>query len=177
MGGKDHNHYHETLGEALQGMELVDSGYDINFRRASILHLPESSNRPDLLENIRNRTLCTTDALEPKQLELFRYAIFNNYQFQMFVDDLPVWGYVGKVDSKGRDALLYTHNHFNISFNGKQIVEVNLVTTDPVVLPLNDNSAKKIKFSYSVEWTPTEAKFEDRFERYLDSEFFEHKVG
>lgn len=33
------NHYHETLGEALQGVELEFSGLEINFKGILFLHL------------------------------------------------------------------------------------------------------------------------------------------
>lgn len=33
-----------------------------------------------------------------------------------------------------------------------------------------------VEFTYSVKWIPTDFPFEQRFEKYLDSEFFEHKI-
>lgn len=37
---KDIGHYHETLGEAIQGVELDFSGIDISFKGISNLELP-----------------------------------------------------------------------------------------------------------------------------------------
>lgn len=51
--------------------------------------------------------------------------------------------------------------------------------SNPVAL-VDDNLVDgmfKLRFTYSAAWTPTTAPFDARFERYLDSEFFEHKVG
>lgn len=46
---------------------------------------------------------------------------------------------------------------------------------NPVELPTNKQSMD-IEFTYSVEWTPTDITFEDRFQRLLETDFFEHKV-
>jgi hypothetical protein len=57
----------------------------------------------------------------------------------MFYDDLPVWGFVGKVEKEVTstnpgDAKLkyyiFTHVHFDVAYNGNNIVEIN-VSTDP----------------------------------------------
>jgi transmembrane 9 superfamily member 3 len=37
-------------------------------------------------------------------------------------------------------------------------------------------SGKSVEFTYSVRWVPTPTPFHRRFERYLDFNFFEHKV-
>lgn len=55
-----------------------------------------------------------------------------------------------------------------------QIVEAKIVSGNAV--SLNHESSAAYRLSYSVEWSPTSDKFESRFEKYLDSEFFEHKV-
>jgi len=132
----------------------------------------------------------------------FQYAIENHYWYQMYIDDLPVWGMVGElVDAKGHhipDAetgadllpggedvdikqlqgvgdqtpLLYTHKSFSIGINGNQIVEVNLTNEAPVRI----SKAAVVPFSYSVSWTQVDKAFESRFRRYLDHNFFEHNI-
>jgi len=56
----------------------------------------------------------------------------------MFIDDLPMWGYIGEVvheefllgkSIQGARVILYPHLHFSIGFNNDQIVTAN-VTTD-----------------------------------------------
>jgi len=56
----------------------------------------------------------------------------------MFIDDLPMWGYLGEViheefllgkSIQGARVMLYPHLHFSIGFNNDQIVTAN-VTTD-----------------------------------------------
>jgi hypothetical protein len=54
-----------------------------------------------------------------------------------------------------------------------QIIHVNLTSTHPVPLV----AGSQIAFTFAVNWLPTLTPFESRFERYLDYNFFEHKVG
>jgi transmembrane 9 superfamily protein 3 len=75
QGAKQHEHYHETIGEALQGMELVNSGLDIRY-----------------LEPVDNQPVCTDHHLGINQLGRFEFAITHQYYFSMFVDDLPIGG-------------------------------------------------------------------------------------
>ncbi len=54
----------------------------------------------------------------------------------MYYDDLPVWGFIGKLEklvkTGVRKEYLFTHFHFEISFNGDKVIEIN-VSSDPVV--------------------------------------------
>ena len=54
---------------------------------------------------------------------------------QMFYDDLPIWGFIGKVEkimtqsSKAWEKhdlkyYLFTHIHFDILYNGDRVIEV-----------------------------------------------------
>jgi hypothetical protein len=72
-------------------------------------------------------------------LKEFKDAIEDDYFFEMFIDELPMWGYVGEVaheefllgkSIQGARVYLYPHLHFSIGFNNDQIVSAN-VTTDP----------------------------------------------
>lgn len=80
----------------------------------------------------------------------------------MFVDDLPMWAYVGEVvheefllgkSIQGSRVYLYPHLSFSIGYNDDQIVSVN-VTTDPHrrVDVTETSSGQEIVFSYSVDW-------------------------
>jgi transmembrane 9 superfamily protein 3 len=139
------------------------------------------------LENVENNTLCSHE-IRKKQIQQFQYAVLNKYWFQMFVDDLPMRGIsfftyswidniVGVVGTEDNDLkkFVYTHQEFDISYNGHQIIESNLTMQNPVLLSSAANTIN-LTFTYSVRWHPTETAFKDRFEKYLDSEFFEHKV-
>eukprot|EP01102_Stenamoeba_stenopodia_P021786 TRINITY_DN8878_c0_g3_i2.p1 TRINITY_DN8878_c0_g3~~TRINITY_DN8878_c0_g3_i2.p1 ORF type:complete len:420 (+),score=66.20 TRINITY_DN8878_c0_g3_i2:309-1568(+) len=148
----------EGLGEALQGYELIKSPLEIEFRK----------DKP-------STTLCTKE-LTQKEADQFAYAVKNQYWYQLFLDDLPIWGMVGEVlegDATGGEKLyIYTHQKFVITYNENRVIEVNLTSENPIAISPN----AKITFTYSVSWHPTNTLFEDRFDKYLDDSFFEHQI-
>ncbi|GES73083.1 transmembrane 9 superfamily member 3 [Rhizophagus clarus] len=150
-------HHHETLGEALLGMELVNSGIGMKF-----------------LINEKNATICEKE-LTAKDVNLFRYAVVNNYWYQMFLDDLPIWGFVGEVDNISGDVFLYTHREFEVKYNDDKIIQVKLESGNPVKLHFETQDIP-VRFSYSVNWVATDDPFDTRFDKLLDTEFFEHKI-
>lgn len=86
-------------------------------------------------------------------------------------------GIVGEVESEdSQDAsteyYIWTHKKLDIGYNGKQIVDVNL--TSESKRKLTDGA--KIGFTYEVNWKKSNVKFEDRFDKYLDPNFFQHRV-
>ncbi|KAF2975767.1 hypothetical protein EK904_011572 [Melospiza melodia maxima] len=137
---KSIGHYHETLGEALQGVELEFSGLDIKFK-----------------DDVMQTTYCEVD-LDKGRRDAFVYAIKNHYWYQMYIDDLPIWGIVGEADENGEDYYLWTYKKLEIGFNGNRIVDVNLTSEG------------------KVKWKKSDVKFEDRFDKYLDPSFFQHRI-
>lgn len=109
----------QRLGESIVGDRRESSPYDISF-----------------LDSIDWRMLCKVE-MAPKQLKQFKNAIHNNYFFEMFVEDLPMWGYLGDFSNedpiigevKGSNTFLFPHLHFNFGYNKDQIVSAK-VTTD-----------------------------------------------
>lgn len=67
---------------------------------------------------------------------------------------------------------IFTHRSLTIEFNENRIIEVNLTSENPVPLELG----KKLEFTYSVHWKATSKSFDSRFNRYLEYDFFEHKI-
>lgn len=65
----------------------------------------------------------------------------------------------------------FAHSHSPFVLH-VQIIHVNLTSTDPVVLA----AGRQVTFTFAVNWLPTVTPFSQRFERYLDYNFFEHKV-
>jgi hypothetical protein len=61
----------------------------------------------------------------------------------------------------------------NISLAFLQIIQVDL-TSDKLVQLKED---VELTFTYTVNWLPTRVPFRNRFRKYLDHSFFEHKVG
>eukprot|EP00123_Amoebidium_parasiticum_P017535 comp23892_c2_seq1/m.41966 comp23892_c2_seq1/g.41966 ORF comp23892_c2_seq1/g.41966 comp23892_c2_seq1/m.41966 type:complete len:558 (-) comp23892_c2_seq1:158-1831(-) len=160
----DIEHHHESMAEALQGVELETSGLDVRFKK-------------DLGETEYCRVV-----LSDESAQQFVYAVENRYTFEMYVDDLPVMGWLGDMldgsgqpmeePKEGAKHYLYTHKKFEIFFNNDQIIEVTLQ---------HDNKApivpgKELVFTYEVRWHPTDTSFEDRFDKFLDPMFFKHKI-
>ena len=119
------------------------------------------------------------------------------------MDDLPMWGMVGEVlrdDAHGRMEKvaisirsltilhtsnsyyysffscylqhIFTHRSLSISYNGNRIIEVNLTSENPVPI----EAGQKLSFTYTVHWKETTKPFDTRFSRYLEYDFFEHKI-
>ena len=147
--------------------------------------------RPDLvgaaLQLQRDRSTTARSARSRSTEETsqqLQYAVRNHYWYQFFLDDLPIWGMVGELAAPevpegapvpAEDAgepLLYTHKKFVVAYNGNRIIQVNLTSENPVALTAGAN----IEFSYTVEWSPTDIPFYNRFYRYLDYDFFEHQI-
>lgn len=157
MGTKDViNHYHETFSEALQGIELKFSGLEIEFKA-----------------DIAKMDYCQIKLTEESE-KAFIYAVKNQYWYKMYMDDLPIWGVVGEPEENNGVVSYYiwTHKKFDIGYNGKQIVDVNLTSENKVKL-VQDAA---ISFSYEVNWKKSNVKFEDRFDKYLDPNFFQHRI-
>ncbi|KAL5017783.1 hypothetical protein ScPMuIL_003505 [Solemya velum] len=147
-------HYHETLSEAIQGVELESSGIDIDFKA-----------------DYSKTRFCSVELSEEKY-QAFVYAVKNHYWYQMYIDDLPIWGIVGEIEEGGEDYYIWTHKKFDIGYNGKQIVDVNL--TSELKKQLTPNA--KLDFSYEVKWHESKVVYTDRFDKYLDPNFFQHRI-
>lgn len=148
------SHYHETLGEALQGTELEFSGLDIDFKHDQTL-----------------TKYCNVKLTEDK-FQAFVYAVKNHYWYQMYIDDLPIWGIVGEIGEEGQDYYIWTHKKFDIGYNDGQIVDVNLTSDAKVKLEIG----AELSFSYEVKWHTSAVPFENRFDKYLDPNFFQHRI-
>ncbi|CRL02640.1 CLUMA_CG015777, isoform A [Clunio marinus] len=147
------SHYHETLSEALEGIELEFSGYAIDFK-----------------EDVTPKTETCMVELSEEKYKAFVYAVKNHYWFQMYIDGLPIWGAVGKEHDK--KFYINTHKKFDIGYNGKRIIEVNLTNENEQLLHVGAH----LSFTYEVNWRPTTVEFKDRFDKYLDPNFFQHRI-
>ena len=145
------------LGEVLQGNELIDGQLDILFR----------TDKP--------KTKICSQTLDDKDAGRFKESVARHYWYEFFVDELPIWGFVGPPPEHTDDnsvRYIYTHKTFDIAFNGENIIHVNLTSENPTVI----ESGAKLEFTYSVNWIESDIPFAKRFERYLDYSFFEHQI-
>jgi transmembrane 9 superfamily protein 3 len=70
-------------------------------------------------------TICS-QTLSSDDAEAFKYAISRHYWYELFMDDLPIWGFVGDVKPSkaagGEDTVeLYAHKSLDISYNGDRV--------------------------------------------------------
>lgn len=147
----------EGLGEALQGYELRLSPLKIEYKKEL------------------SKTLVCVKKLSEDDVETFQMAVKNQYWYQLFMDDLPIWGMVGEVvpETNAADRLyVYTHQKFHILYNQDRIIEVTLTPENLVFL----EKGMSVEFTYSISWAQSEIPFERRFDKYLDNNFFEHQI-
>ncbi|KAK4271183.1 hypothetical protein QN277_019913 [Acacia crassicarpa] len=154
----DPTHKWGGLGEVLGGNELIDSQIEIKFQK-----------------NVDKNTICQL-VLNDANVKQFKDAIENSYWFEFFMDDLPLWGFVGELHpDKNSDIgkhVLYTHKKIVVKYNNDQIIHVNITQESPKPL----ESGKTLDMTYSVKWIPTNIPFARRFDVYLDYPFFEHQI-
>ncbi|XP_051139427.1 transmembrane 9 superfamily member 1-like [Andrographis paniculata] len=145
------------LGEVLGGNELIDSQIEIKFKR-----------------DVEKTKVCEIE-LEADKVKQFKDAIENSYWFEFFMDDLPLWGFIGETipdKSSDKKHVLWTHKNLVIKYNGNQIIHVNL--TQEIPKPVEEG--RSLDMTYSVKWIETNITFARRFDVYLDYPFFEHQI-
>eukprot|EP00537_Pseudo-nitzschia_pungens_P004756 CAMPEP_0172376938 /NCGR_PEP_ID=MMETSP1060-20121228/68644_1 /TAXON_ID=37318 /ORGANISM="Pseudo-nitzschia pungens, Strain cf. cingulata" /LENGTH=627 /DNA_ID=CAMNT_0013104603 /DNA_START=45 /DNA_END=1928 /DNA_ORIENTATION=+ len=155
--------YRQRMGEAIAGDRRESSPYEISFD-----------------DSVEWRMLCKKHML-PQDIEKLKDAIHNNYFFEMFVEDLPMWGYIGDIDNEDMlvgemedsHTYLFTHLNFIIGHNNNQIVSAKLTTDTDRKIDITDVTKEQhIQFSYSVEWIEEpDLVWKKRMTRYVDSRF------
>jgi len=152
----------QRLGESIVGDRRETSPYEISFG-----------------DSVDWRLLCKK-TLNKEELFSLKEAIHKDYFFEMFVEDLPVWGYIG--DTMDEDMImgevessktyLFPHLHFYIGHNNERIVAAKVTTDmDRRVDITNIDQPVHVQFSYSVEWYEESLQWKDRMTRYADSRF------
>ena len=102
-------------------------------------------------------------------------AIFGHTQ--MFYDDLPIWGFIGKVEKIMSQSTkswekhelkyyLFTHIHFDILYNGDRVIEVNVSTDPSRTVEITEGENVIVDWTYSVKWRETSIPFEKRMDKY-----------
>eukprot|EP00897_Mesotaenium_endlicherianum_P009077 jgi/Mesen1/8198/ME000442S07474 len=152
---EDIKHKPEDLGEVIEGDRLVTTMYDVSFR-----------------VDKENEKLCPK-TLTVEDLRKFRKAVKEDYYFQMFYDDLPIWGFIGKTyqDTKpdGKEEtryLLFTHVHFDVSYNKDRVIEINVSTDPQQFVDITEDKTVQAEFSFSTKWSETSTPYEKRMEKY-----------
>lgn len=120
--------------------------------------------------------------LTKEEVAKFRSAVKKDYYFQMYYDDLPIWGFIGKVDKVNKidpsdyKYYLYRHIHFEISYNNDRVIEVNIHTDASSLLDVTEDRDVEVEFLYSVKWKETTTPFEKRMEKFSQSSSMPHHL-
>lgn len=141
-------------GGIMEGFKLKDKGIEIEFERQTDI---ESFCEFDLNDDCR---------------EEFNDVVYRKYSHQMYIDDLTILSAAGYYDEITNETYLYTHFAFNIFYNINSIIAVKANMERSVCL----SKSFMINFTYSVQWSATETKFDQKFNNYLDTEYFENSI-
>ncbi|XP_020979606.1 transmembrane 9 superfamily member 3 [Arachis ipaensis] len=153
----------EALGEVLNGDRLVSAPYKLEFQQ-------DKDSVP-----VCKKTLKKEDVAK------FRAAVRKDYYFQMYYDDLPIWGFIGKVDKEGKDPsdykyYLYKHIHFDIYYNNDRVIEINVRTDPNALVDVTEDNEVEVEFLYTVKWKETNTPFEKRMDKYSQSSSLPHHL-
>ncbi|KAK9126386.1 hypothetical protein Scep_015232 [Stephania cephalantha] len=151
----------ESLGEVLNGDRLTNSLYELKFR---------------VVKNMQ--TLCNKN-LTIDEVAKFRHAVRNDFYFKMLYDNLPLWGFIGKVedfnfpDEPMLRYYLFTHFEFDVLYNEDQVIEVKVLADPNYTVDITEDVETNVKFTYSVFWDATSTPFDKRVEKYLGPTVFQ----
>jgi transmembrane 9 superfamily protein 1 len=148
----DVKHKSEDLGEVLEGDRMVTTLYNVTFKT-----------------NKTSERLCSFK-LNPKDISKFKTAVEQDYYFQMFFDDLPLWGFIGKIQEE-KQYLLFTHVHFDVKYNEDRVIEISVSTDPNQAVDITTEKDLEVDFTYSTKWESTETTFEHRMEKYQKYSF------
>ncbi|RZS17480.1 hypothetical protein BHM03_00049624 [Ensete ventricosum] len=129
----------------------------------------------------RDSELLCKKKLTKEDVAKFRSAVTKDYYFQMYYDDLPIWGFIGKVDKEGKDLIeykyyLYRHIHFDILYNSEHVIEITVHTEPNSLADLTEDKDIEASFFYSVKWKETTTPFEKRMNKYSQTSSLPHHL-
>ncbi|XP_046560989.1 transmembrane 9 superfamily member 1-like [Haliotis rubra] len=149
-----------TLGEVLDGDRMAVSLYGLNFKR--------DADKKELCKVMYSET----------DLNLLRNAIEDLYYFEFVLDDIPIRGFIGHLEEGGflphnHKIYLWAHLHFNVEYNGENVIYANVSTKEQPPVSLDSVTTPfEVAFTYSVKWHMTNLKYEERGKRLRDNSFF-----
>lgn len=154
----------EALGEVLNGDRLVSAPYKLEFKREK-----------------ESEAACKA-SLSADDVAKFRDAVKKDYYFQMYYDDLPIWGFIGKIDKEGKTDpsefkyYLYKHIHFDVLYNNDRVIEISAKMDPLSVVDLTEDKSVDADFTYTVKWRETKTSFDKRMDKYSHSSSQPHHL-
>lgn len=106
----------QDMSESLTGDRKVETAYELPFAT-----------------DVEFKEVCTQE-YSGEELSKLATAVEEDWYFEMFADELPMWGYVGEHEAEDfllghtdrSKHYLYTHLHFTIGYNGDKVVTANV---------------------------------------------------
>ncbi|KAJ9557812.1 hypothetical protein OSB04_012426 [Centaurea solstitialis] len=153
-----------------------------------ILYASLYSLKPHALEcSILTTMVCTstdseficTKKLTKQEVAKFRKSIAKDYYFQMYFDDLPLWGFIGKyekTESNEQKYYLFKHLQFEVLYNKNRVIEVNVRTDPSALVDVTEDKEVNVDFMYTVRWKETSIPFEKRMEKYSHNSSLPHHL-
>ncbi|KAE8654726.1 Transmembrane 9 superfamily member 3 [Hibiscus syriacus] len=115
----------EALGEVLNGDRLVSAPYKLNFREE------------------KDSSVVCKKKLSKDEVASFRKAVDKDYYFQMYYDDLPIWG---------------------LSANKDRVIEISARMDPHSLVDLPEDKEVDAEFMYTAKWKETDTPFEKRMD-------------
>lgn len=116
--------------------------------------------------NVDSATLCSFKASTEAVSQLKDY-IKDSYNYQLTIDDMPVWGAFGEANSDYSEYYVYLYRVFHIGTHDNQIVNVTLETLLPT--PLKPDVT--YVFKYSVIFEPSTVSYTNRYSTVFESRY------
>nr|XP_034908454.1 transmembrane 9 superfamily member 2-like isoform X3 [Populus alba] len=148
-----------SLGEVLNGDRLVIWPFPVEFLRE------------------RKSVPVCKKKLSKDDVAKFRAAVDEDYYYQMYVDDLPIWGFLGRVDKRQQRYCLFNHIHLNIYYNKDRVIEITSGLDTKTMVELTEDKEVDVEFLYTVEWKETDVPFEKRMAKYSQSSSLPRHLG
>ncbi|KAM7484754.1 hypothetical protein LguiA_000763 [Lonicera macranthoides] len=143
-----------SLGEALNGDRLASALYKVEF----------------LVEKV-SQVLCRRK-LTREEVSVFRSVIAKDYYYEMYFDELPIWGFIGQAEQqRGTDTnkfryFIMNNIQFEIHYNEDRVIKVSILSLMKDNVDITENMEVDIEFIYSVVWKKTNSTFEKRMDTY-----------
>lgn len=155
----------QRLHEAIAGDRRESSPYHVEFGK-----------------RVENSVLCEQTYTKENLVQL-KNAIANSYYFEMYVEDLPMSGFIGDIvdeDVVAQEIMgtgegktyLFPHLLFTFGMNKDRIVSATVRTDSNQKVDItNVDQPLKVKYTYSVEFKKDSLEWKKRMTRYTNSMF------
>ncbi|CAL5416745.1 unnamed protein product [Camellia sinensis] len=125
----------KSLEEVFEGDCFTNTLYQLNFKVEKI-----------------EETLCEKN-LSKEEVEKFRHAVCNNFEYKMYHNNIQMRGKVGNVEEYSTlRYYLTTHIDFHAYYFRDRVEDIYITSDNLTGADISDDAAVKVNFTYSVFW-------------------------